>query len=86
MTSGGWTTEQSALLLWLRGIWDGKYNINDPCDHGGAWIAERIDSVGTVTADTGQELRLMLSRDARDWNNEMYLKDRLGAERRAPRG
>ena len=41
-------------------------------------IGERIDSVGTVTADTGQELRLMLTRDARDWNNEMYVKDRLG--------
>jgi hypothetical protein len=86
VTSGGWTTEQSALLLWLQGIWDGKYYIEDPCDHGGAWIAERVGSAGTVTAGTGQELRLMLSRDARDWNNEMYLKDRLGAGRRAPRG
>ena len=76
--SRGWTTEQSALLLWLRGIWDGKYRINDPCEHDGAWIAERINSVGTVAADTGEELRLMLTRDARDWNNEMYVKDRLG--------
>jgi hypothetical protein len=77
--SRGWTTEQATLLLWLRGIWDGKYHIKDPCDHDGLWIAERIGSVGTVTADTGQELRLMLSRDARDWNNEMFVADRLGA-------
>ena len=78
MKSAGWTTEQATLLLWLRGIWDGKYQIKDPCDHGGLWIAGRIDFVGTVTADTGQELRLMLSRDAQDWNNEMYVTDRLG--------
>ena len=78
MKSSGWTTEQSALLLWLRGIWDGRYHIKDPCDHGGAWIAERIGSAGTITADTGQELRLMLTRDARNWNNETYVAHRLG--------
>ena len=78
MKSSDWSTEQSALLLWLRGIWDGKYHIKDPCHHGGAWIAERIDSVGTVRADTGQELRLMLTRDARNWDSELYMKDRLG--------
>jgi hypothetical protein len=78
MTRLGWTTEQSALLLWLRGIWDGLYQIEDPRDNNFAWIAKRLNPADTLTGCSGQELRMMLQRDAIKQNNEMFLKDRVG--------
>jgi hypothetical protein len=66
----GWTTEDSSLLLELQSMWQGKYTVNVGSD--GVWSAERIGRTEVITADSGPELRIMLTRDAINWNREIH--------------
>jgi hypothetical protein len=62
------TTEEATLLRELRSIWHDKYRITAE----DAWTAQRIGSTEVITADTGFELRSMLTQDAISWNREIH--------------
>jgi len=60
------TTEDATLLRELQSIWHDRYVIS--ADDG--WSAQRLGGGDVMTADTGFELRSMLTRDAIRWNRE----------------
>ena len=69
----GWTTEEATLLRELQSIWDGKYTIKGPeTTDGITWSAERIGSVGIITAESGLELRRAITKDAIEWNRQNF--------------
>lgn len=65
------STEDAALLFELQRIWDGKYKIKID-EHDGCWVAERVTGAVMLTADTGHQLRALLTNDAIKWNYEQY--------------
>jgi hypothetical protein len=66
-----WTTEDSSLLLELQSIWAGKYTVK--VDRDGIWTAQRQGSAApAITADTGQQIRPLITGDAIAWNREIF--------------
>jgi hypothetical protein len=60
------TTEEATLLRELQSIWHDRYAIS--ADDG--WCAQRLGGSDLITADSGFQLRSMLTRDAINWNRE----------------
>ena len=60
---------EEPLLAALRKMWQGKYAI-EYSDQ--ACTAQRIGHAEVITADTLQELREAIRRDAVSWNRELY--------------
>ena len=60
---------EDPLLAALRKMWQGKYAI-EYSDQ--ACTAQRIGHAEVITADTLQELREAIRRDAVSWNRELY--------------
>jgi hypothetical protein len=65
------STEDASLLFELQRIWDGKYKIKID-ERDGCWVAERVTGAVVITADTGRQLRVLLTNDAIKWNYEQY--------------
>lgn len=66
------TTEEATLLRELRSIWHDKYVIRAQ----DAWTAQRIGGTEVITADSGFELRSMITQDAINWNREIHRSSR----------
>lgn len=62
------TTEEATLLRELQSIWHDKYVIRAE----DAWTAQRIGGTEVITADTGFDLRTMITQDAINWNRQTH--------------
>jgi hypothetical protein len=67
----GLPAEDAALLFELQRIWEGKYKIKVD-EHDGCWVGERVTGAKVIFADTGGQLRALLTNDAIRWNYEIW--------------
>jgi hypothetical protein len=69
------TGEDATTLYDLRRIWEGRYRIDRNSD--GVWHAHRLSGgVSLISADTGPELRGLISEDYTNWVRDTRRADR----------
>jgi hypothetical protein len=67
------SSEEATLLYELIRIWEGRYRVN--VDSDGLWSASRLTGAVTITAESGEKLRSLISQDAIEWNREVYARN-----------